>query len=68
MEEAAYHELLLELDGDRRNAVSALDAQLRESVDYYTMWVHQIKTPIAAMGLILQGDESERGRAETGRD
>lgn len=63
MEEAAYHELLLELDGDRRNAVSALDAQLRESVDYYTMWVHQIKTPIAAMGLILQGDESERGRA-----
>ena len=43
--------------------MSALDAQLRENVDYYTMWVHQIKTPIAAMGLILQGDESERGRA-----
>ena len=27
------------------------------------MWVHQIKTPIAAMGLILQDDETERGLA-----
>lgn len=63
LEEAAYRELLTELDEDRRTAVSALDARLRESVDYYTMWVHQIKTPISAMGLILQGDESERGRA-----
>lgn len=62
-EEAAYRELMMELDEDRRTAVSALDARLRESVDYYTMWVHQIKTPISAMGLILQGDESERGRA-----
>ena len=63
LEEAAYRELLTELDEDRRTAVSALDARLRESVDYYTMWVHQIKTPISAMRLILQDDESERGRA-----
>lgn len=63
LEAAAYRELLMELDEDRRTAVSALDARMRESVDYYTMWVHQIKTPISAMRLILQGDESERGRA-----
>lgn len=63
LEEAAYRELLLELNEDRRSAVSASDARMRECVDYYTMWVHQIKTPIAAMGLILQGDESERGHA-----
>lgn len=63
LEEAAYRELLLELNEDRRSAVSASDARMRECVDYYTMWVHQIKTPIAAMGLILQGDESERGYA-----
>ena len=62
-EEAAYRDLLLELDEDRRTAVSAMDAQLRESTDYYTMWVHQIKTPIAAMRLILQDDETERGLA-----
>ncbi len=62
MEEAAYRELLMELDENRREAVSALDARTRETMDYYTMWVHQIKTPIAAMGLILQDDETERGR------
>lgn len=62
-EEAAYRELLLELNEDRSTAVSALDARNRETLDYYTMWVHQIKTPIAAMGLILQEDESERGLA-----
>lgn len=61
--EAAYRDLLLELDEDRRTAVSAYDAQLRESMDYYTMWVHQIKTPIAAMRLVLQDDESDRGLA-----
>lgn len=32
------------------------DARVRqtEAADYYTMWVHQIKTPIAAMKLLLQ--------------
>ena len=29
-------------------------------IDYYTLWAHQIKTPIAAMRLILQGEESEQ--------
>ena len=62
MEERIYRELLSELNEERRSAVSALDARLRESVDYYTMWVHQIKTPIAAMGLMLQEDPSQRGR------
>ncbi len=34
--------------------------RLSDMTDYYTMWVHQIKTPIAAMGLILQvGDSPE---------
>ena len=63
LEDAAYRELLTELNEDRRAAVSALDARNRETMDYYTMWVHQIKTPIAAMRLILQEDETEQGLA-----
>ncbi|MBD5162349.1 MAG: HAMP domain-containing histidine kinase [Oscillibacter sp.] len=63
LEEAAWREIIMELDGDRRAAVSALDARTRETMDYYTMWVHQIKTPIAAMRLILQSDDTEQGRA-----
>ena len=61
-EEAAYRELLLELDGDRREAASALDARNRETIDYYTMWVHQIKTPIAAMRLLLREDPADHVR------
>lgn len=29
------------------------------SKDYYTMWVHQIKTPIAAMRMILQEEDTQ---------
>lgn len=62
LKEQSYHELLLEMDGAVRAAVSASDARVREANDYYTMWVHQIKTPIAAMRLMLQEDDTERGR------
>lgn len=34
-----------------------------EYLDYYTMWLHQIKTPIAAMRLILQNEDTEENRA-----
>ena len=30
----------------------------RETVDYYTVWAHQIKTPIAAMKLALEKEDS----------
>ena len=31
--------------------------RLRDMTDYYTFWAHQIKTPIAALGLLLQERE-----------
>ena len=34
----------------------------RDMVDYYTVWAHQIKTPIAAMKLTLQGEDSPLAR------
>lgn len=37
-------------------------ARYREMVDYYTAWVHQIKTPIAAMRLTLQPDDTHNAR------
>ena len=36
------------------------ESRLRELTDYYSLWVHQIKTPIAAMDLLLQEDDSPR--------
>lgn len=32
----------------------------KDILDYYTLWVHQIKTPIAAMNILLQREDSEK--------
>ena len=42
---------------------TANTARHREMVDYYTAWVHQIKTPIAAMRLLLQDADTDEQRA-----
>ena len=33
--------------------------QQKESLDYYSAWVHQIKTPISSMKMILQQEDTE---------
>lgn len=39
--------------------------RLRDMTDYYTLWAHQIKTPIAAMRLLLQEEGApDRGTLE----
>jgi signal transduction histidine kinase len=35
----------------------------QDSLDYYSTWVHQIKTPIAVMRMQLQGEDTETNRA-----
>ena len=53
----------------RRRDTESRERQ-RELSAYYTAWVHQIKTPIAAMHLTLQGQDdpaARRLRAELGR-
>lgn len=51
--EADYQQLLQTLCTDRAAVAASLDAQRQELLDYYTLWAHQIKTPIAAMELLL---------------
>ena len=38
----------------RSQRQAAADSMLEDLTSYYTLWVHQIKTPIAAMDLLLQ--------------
>ena len=40
----------------------AATAAFSEMVDYYTVWAHQIKTPLAAMKLSLQNEDSDLSR------
>lgn len=55
--EEAYQELLGEVIRRKRRSEAAQQGMLSEMTDYYTMWVHQIKTPIAAMHLLLESDQ-----------
>ena len=55
--EEQYRELLEEVFRQKCKAESEYDSRYTEMMDYYTMWVHQIKTPIAAMRLLLQAED-----------
>ena len=58
--EEKYTELVEQLFENKCWLESRQDAVYREFLDYYTMWAHQIKTPIAAMQLLLQ-DQNDNG-------
>ncbi len=52
--ELAYQELLWELFSDKKQLEHQMLRRERDLMEYYTMWVHQIKTPIAALKLLLE--------------
>lgn len=65
--EEDYQTLLQAVCRDRARLAAENESRLRELTDYYSLWVHQIKTPIAAMDLLLQEDDSPPpGRAGDG--
>lgn len=53
----SLHERIAELETNQANRQEDL-------LEYYTMWTHQIKTPLAAIGLILQSAPPAPGLAE----
>ena len=59
--ELVYREIIRKLDSMRMGAETDRQRSLEEMTDYYTMWAHQIKTPIFALRLLLQ-EEPERNR------
>ena len=52
--EGDYQQMVSALDGLRRRAASDAARDRDRAETFYTAWVHQIKTPMAAMGLLLQ--------------
>ena len=59
--EEDYQSLLRLLESTLRDRQAQADQAMADQLAYYTLWVHQIKTPIAAMDLLLQ--QGERGPA-----
>jgi signal transduction histidine kinase len=57
--EKDYQDIIKLIDADRLKVINEKSKSYSDMVDYYTIWAHQIKTPIAAMRLILQSEKSE---------
>lgn len=53
--EMLYHGLLENQSIARSESESSAAIRQSQMRDYYSMWVHQIKTPISAMKLLLEG-------------
>lgn len=60
--EADYQEIIRTMNRARLQREEEWNKKYRDMVDYYTLWVHQIKTPIAAMGLQLQSQDTPMAR------
>lgn len=60
--EEDYQTLLQLVHEDKVKAVNDLENRRKDLMEYYTMWVHQIKTPIAAMQLLLQSEDTPKNR------
>ena len=59
----ADYRRIIKLLADSREEISRAALRRRsDTLDYYTVWVHQIKTPIASMRLTLQNSDSPESR------
>ena len=60
--EMLYHRLLENQSIARSESESGAAIRQSQMRDYYSMWVHQIKTPISAMKLLLEAEREELGQ------
>ncbi len=69
-DDADYCRIIALIQAARREQEALGAKKYSDMVEYYTLWAHQIKTPIAAMRLTLQNEDSPTSRrltAELGR-
>lgn len=64
--EASYQELLRALFEEKERLLAAQERKYEELLEYFGMWVHQTKTPIAASRLILQSARERKDKEAAG--
>ena len=70
IDDADYRRIIALLAESREEISRASLRRWSDTLDYYTVWVHQIKTPIASMRLTLQNIDTAQSRqlqSELGR-
>lgn len=62
MEAEDYQEIIRALRREQRQLKDRMNDRISDMTDYYTVWAHQIKTPIASMRLYIRNEDSELSR------
>lgn len=62
-----YRELICQMNTENQKIIEEEDYKRKNMMDYYSFWAHQIKTPIAAMRIVLQSSR-EQIRTETDKE
>lgn len=57
-----YRKIIESLQDEISSIETATSSKYRDMVEYYTIWVHQIKTPISSMRLNLQNEDTPLSR------
>lgn len=60
--EKEYQQIIQTLFADKTRLSDEMNSRYANLVEYYTLWAHQIKTPIAAMRLLLQSEDTAQNR------
>ncbi len=65
LDDRDYQEIIRLLRQEQEALRTRMNRRYSDMVDYYTVWAHQIKTPIASMRLTLQNEDSPLSRKLT---
>ena len=66
LEDEDYQQIIRLLHEEQTRFHTDTARRYEDMVDYYTIWAHQIKTPIASMRLTLQNEDSALSRKLSG--
>lgn len=61
--EERYRAIIDRLCAQQNDLQHSMERNFADMVDYYTVWAHQIKTPIASMRLKVQNEDSDFSRS-----
>lgn len=60
--EQDYQQIIEKLAAIRKNELTLYHTSQKDTSDYYAVWVHQIKAPIAVMRVLLQERDTKENR------
>lgn len=56
--EQLYQEIIQQINMLNQTLISNQNKHYQDQIDYYTLWIHQIKMPISALRLLIQTDNN----------